>query len=89
MSKETGVTASMKMPAKAAGALYMRNMANEKLIAKQAEQIKMLREAIDNALRIKDLWQFANVGENYYEEQDLLNGMKSSLEQALSATEHE
>lgn len=57
------------------------------LIAKQQEQIKMLREAIDNALRIKDLWQFANVGENYYEEQDLLNGMKSSLEQALSATE--
>lgn len=47
MSKDTGVTVSMKLSAKAAGALYMRNMSNEKLITKQSEQINMLRECLE------------------------------------------
>lgn len=50
MSKDTGITVSMKMSAKAAGALYMIKMNNEKLITKQAEQIKMLRTAVESVI---------------------------------------
>lgn len=60
MSKDTGITVSMKMSAKSTGALYMRNMANEKLITKQAEQIKMLRDDLarqDKEIKELKEWQ--------------------------------
>lgn len=61
MSKDTGITVSMKMSAKAAGALYMKNIANEKLIAKQAEQLKMLRKELKlSTERLDAVW--SNLG---------------------------